>query len=339
MGNERVRISDIADELGLSTATVSNVIHGKTKKVSDETVRRVQQLLEERQYIPNMAGILLAQNNSRIIGVIVNNHPKYEGHVLEDVFVASSLNYLSLEIEQSNQFMMVKVTNNLEDIVRFASMWNLDGMILIGFCEQDYKSLRERMHIPFVVYEGYFKEVGRICNLMIDNRDGGFQVGAYFRRLGHRKVLCIADNHICMDWERYEGFQAGFGSEGADFMEIPLTQQERMVFYQKNLERLKGYTAIFAVSDFYAIELMQFLMEQNIRVPEDISIAGFDDAPICKQVHPTLTTVRQDGKERARLAIEKLKRLKDNMDEGTEVKLSVSLIERKSTVRFSGKNA
>ena len=62
MEEHRVKISDIADELGLSTATVSNVIHGKTKKVSEETVKRVQQLLEERQYIPSMAGILLAQN-------------------------------------------------------------------------------------------------------------------------------------------------------------------------------------------------------------------------------------------------------------------------------------
>ncbi len=61
---QRVRIRDIADELGVSTATVSNVIHGKTAKVSDETVKRVQALLKERQYIPSMAGILLAQNAS-----------------------------------------------------------------------------------------------------------------------------------------------------------------------------------------------------------------------------------------------------------------------------------
>ncbi len=55
---------DIAEELGVSTATVSNVIHGKTKKISDRTVQRVQELLEEKQYIPSMAGILLAQNDS-----------------------------------------------------------------------------------------------------------------------------------------------------------------------------------------------------------------------------------------------------------------------------------
>ena len=91
----RIRISDIAEELGLSTATVSNVIHGKTHKVSDETVKRVQALLEQRQYIPSMAGILLAQNASKILGVFVNDHEKYEGHTLDDAFIASSLNALS----------------------------------------------------------------------------------------------------------------------------------------------------------------------------------------------------------------------------------------------------
>ena len=57
MDEKRVRICDIAEELGLSTATVSNVIHGKTKKISDRTVQKVEALLEERQYIPSMAGV------------------------------------------------------------------------------------------------------------------------------------------------------------------------------------------------------------------------------------------------------------------------------------------
>ena len=87
MEKQRIRIVDIAEQLGVSTATVSNVIHGKTAKISDTTVKMVQQKLEEMQYIPNMAGILLAQNNSRIIGVLINDHPKYEGKVLEDGFI------------------------------------------------------------------------------------------------------------------------------------------------------------------------------------------------------------------------------------------------------------
>ena len=134
---KRVTIRDIAEELGLSTATVSNVLHGKRARASDETVRRVQQALEQRQYIPSMAGILLAQNASRIIGVVVNDHEKYEGRTLEDAFIASSLNALSTEIEQAGLFMMVKKTTDREQIIRFASMWNLEGLVLIGFCDAD----------------------------------------------------------------------------------------------------------------------------------------------------------------------------------------------------------
>lgn len=119
---ERVRICDIAEELGLSTATVSNVIHGKTNKVSDETVQRVTALLEERQYIPSMAGILLARNSSGIIGVFVNDHPKYAGHTLRDGFIASALDALSTEIERGGQFMLVKKARCAGDVVRFASM-------------------------------------------------------------------------------------------------------------------------------------------------------------------------------------------------------------------------
>ncbi|BBF43730.1 transcriptional regulator, LacI family [Lachnospiraceae bacterium KM106-2] len=312
MQNEgrRVRILDIAEELGVSTATVSNVIHGKTKKISDETVRRVEQLLEERKYVPSMAGILLAQNDSRMIGIVVNDHKKYEGHVLEDAFIASSMNYLSAEIEKSGYFMMVKVTQKIEDIVKFGSMWNLEGMVIIGFCEEDYVKLREFMHIPFVVYDGFFQKPKRICNLTIDNYDGGYQVGEYFRNQGHKKALCISDNKLCMDLERYRGFQEGFGDNGADFLQIPMIERERNQFYHKHLEELKGYSAIFAVSDYYAMDLMQFLSTQQVQIPEEIAIVGFDDNPICKQISPTLSSVRQDGGQRAKLAIETLKKLK-----------------------------
>lgn len=331
MDEKRVRICDIAEELGLSTATVSNVLHGKTNKVSDETVQRVQALLEERQYIPSMAGILLAQNSSRIIGVVINDHEKYESHTLEDVYIASSLNELSTEIEKSGQFMMVKKTTDPEEIIRFASMWNLDGMVLMGFCDQDYVYLRNHMRIPFVVYDGYCVQEERIYNITIDNYDGGFQVGDYFKRCGHERALCISDNEICMDKERYDGFVAGFGKEAADFLLIPMQKEKRIAFYESHLELLKSYTAIFAVSDYYAIELMQFLNTHHILVPEDISIAGFDDIPMCKLVSPTLTSVQQDVSLRAKIALEKLGELKEKKNQESSVMLPVSLKVREST--------
>lgn len=331
MEQQRVRIRDIAEELGLSTATVSNVIHGKTGKISDETVKRVQALLEERKYIPSMAGILLAQNASKIIGVFINDHEKYEGHTLDDVFIASALNDLSTEIEARGQFMMVKKAKNPEEILQFASMWNMDGLVVIGFCQQDYMYLRNHMRIPFVVYDGFCDKTERIVNITIDNFDGGLQVGEYLKTAGHQQALCVSDNMTGVDRERIEGFKKGFGAGNTRVMLVPMRKKDRWAYYRGELERFHQASAVFAVSDYYAIDLIHFLNEHGLAVPKDISVAGFDDIPMCEMISPTLTTVKQDGALRAKLAIEKLHELRENRDAGATVTLPVRLIRRAST--------
>lgn len=333
MSEQRVKISDIAEELGLSTATVSNVIHGKTKKTSEETIKRVQALLEERQYIPSMAGILLAQNSSKIIGVFLNDHEKYEGHALDDAFIASSLNCLSNEIEKQGQFMMIKKAKRPEEIIRFASMWNMDGLVVIGFCSQDYHYLRNHMRIPFVVYDGFCKEPERFFNITIDNYGGGFQVGELFRKYGHRQALCISDNDTDMDRERYNGFIRGFAPGEAGLMLIPMHRKERFAFYQENIGKFHQITAVFAVSDYYAVDLMHFLQENGFSVPKDISVAGFDNIPMCEMVSPALTTVSQDNAARAAMAIARLRELKERQLPETSAMLPVKLIERASVRR------
>lgn len=355
----RVRIVDIADELGVSTATVSNVIHGKTKKISAKTVEMVQRKLEERGYIPNMAATLLAQNDSHIIGVVMKKHEKYEGHIIEDPFIASSLNYLSEVIDEEGYFMMLKQVEDIREIVKFASMWNLEGMVILCFCEDEYQELRNKIRIPFVVYDGIFENRGRICNLIIDDFDGGRQVGEHFRLLDHRKVLCVSDNRSCMDLKRYEGFCRGFAGEEeekyvesgngrsdsiksagrvsrkADFLQIPMAKEARHRFYEARLQDIMSYTAVFAVSDYYAVDLMQFLQSRGVRVPEDISIAGFDGNPVCEQVLPKLTSVRQDGRKRAAMAMKLLKQMREEPEYTENILLPVELIPRESTAKYT----
>ena len=333
MAQNRVRIIDVADALGLSTATVSKVIHGKTEKISDETVKRVQQELERSGYIPNMAGILLARNNSRIIGVVVNDNVKYEGRVLEDGFVMSSLNALSHEVNKKGYFLMIKTTTDIREIPVFASMWNMDGLILMGFCEADYEQLRNQMRISFVVYDGYFENCSKVVNLVIDHYDGGYQAGRYFRELGHKKALCISDNYICMDKERIDGFCKAFQPGETMVWQIPNNEKNRRIFYQKRLNDLvrSNVSAVFAVSDFYALEFMRFLQANDIRIPEDIQIIGFDDNMASRESNPTLTTIHQDASLRAKTAIECLEAMRDGLDYEAGIVLPVQLVKREST--------
>ena len=333
MAQNRIRIVDVADALGLSTATVSKVIHGKTEKISDETVKRVQQELERSGYIPNMAGILLARNNSRIIGVVINDNEKYEGRVLQDGFVMSSLNALSREVNEKGYFLMIKTTADIGEIPVFASMWNMDGLILMGFCEADYEQLRNQMRISFVVYDGYFEKCSRVVNLVINHYDGGCQAGKYLRELGHKKALCIADNFICMDKERIEGFRKAFEPGKVIRWEIPKTEKERLDFYEDKFpEMLKhNITAVFAVSDFYALEFMRFLQGKGMQIPKDIQMIGFDDNMASRESCPALTTIHQDASLRAKTAIECLEAMRDGFDCETEIVLPVELIKREST--------
>lgn len=331
MSENRVTIADVADALGLSTATVSNVIHGKTKKISEETVKRVQEKLEEMNYIPNMAGILLAQNNSKIIGVVINDGPKYEGNVLEDGFVMASLNALLKEVNKSGHFLMIKATRHCAEIPAFASMWNMDGMILMGFCEAEYRKLREKMRVSFVVYDGYFEETDRIVNLVIDHYDGGYQAGRYLKDTGNCKALCLSDNYICMDAERIEGFKRAFAPGEVDVMQIPIKKEERQIFYKEHLEEIKKYRAVFAVSDYYALDFMHFVQREGIRVPEDMSIIGFDDSMMSRENVPSLTTIHQDAQIRAKTAINLLEAMRKGEKVEKRITLPVNLIIRDST--------
>lgn len=339
--NRRVTIKDIAEEMGVSTATVSNVIHGKTKKISDRTVAKVQEKLQESGYIPNMAAVLLAQNSSKIVCVVVSDHEKYEGKMLEDPFVAQMINTISKELAARGYFMMIKEERDIEKVVAYASMWNMAGLILMGYCSVDYERLRAKMHIPFVVVDSYERNIKSYIDIGIDNIDGGYQAGQYLIRNGHKKILYFADNKEDCDLFRYQGMVKAL-------QENQLTVDEdfyRIVNMEKNMRkkdyealltyiRKKEITAVFAASDQYALEFMRFLLKNGVKVPEEISIMGFDDIPLAAQVYPALSTVSQNIPLRAKMAVEMLQNLIEGRTAGGSVLLPAKLIERESVAKL-----
>ena len=111
-----------------------------------------------------------------------------------------------------------------------------------------------------------------------------------------------------MDKERIDGFRSAFAPGETLFWQVPAAARERMAFYSENLPRLfsEKITAVFAVSDHYALEFMRFLQGQGIRVPEDVQIIGFDDTLASRESVPALTTIHQDAALRARAAIRRL---------------------------------
>ena len=335
--NRRVTIKDIAEEIGVSTATVSNVIHGKTKKISDRTVAKVQEKLQESGYIPNMAAVLLAQNSSRIVCVVVSDHERYEGHMLEDPFVTQMINTISKELSFHGYFMMIKEERNIDKIVEYASMWNMAGLILMGYCSVDYENLRTRMHIPFVVVDSYEYNVKSYIDIGIDNIDGGYQAGKYLIGKGHKKILYFADNKEDCDLFRYQGLVKALREE-----KLPVDEKYYYLVNIEKMMRTKDYvrmwqfikeneiTAVFAASDMYALEFMRFLLKEGVRIPQEISLMGFDDIPLASRVYPALTTISQDIPFRAKMAVKMLHGLVEREASGGSVLLKAKLEERES---------
>ena len=340
MENTRITIKDIADELGLSTATVSNVIHGKTKKISDQTVAKVQEKLEESGYIPNMAAVLLAQNSSKIVCVVLSDDVSYEGKMIQDPFVSGMLNYLAKELDQAGYFMMLKEEKDIQKVVRYASMWNMAGLILIGYCTVDYEKLREQMHIPFVVVDAYKNPEKKYADVGIDNIRGGYLAGEYLVKMGHERILYLAISDEDCDHDRYLGLvealqEKGIFQEKEDFKLLSPVKAVRLKKYEEIYRELGDHTAAFLASDVLAVEFMNFLQGKGVRIPEDFSIIGFDDIPLASCVRPPLTTISQDLRERSQKAVQLLRELMDGETEGRQELLELKLIERESVKKIN----
>ena len=197
------------------------------------------------------------------------------------------------------------------------------------------------MRISFVVYDGYLEDAPGIVNLVIDHYDGGYQAGQYYKKLGHTKALCLADNEICMDQERMDGFAAAFAPGEVTRWKIPMLARERRGFYEDRKIWLKrsGITAVFAVSDYYALDFMRFVQEKGWSVPQDLQVIGFDDNTASRESIPALTTIHQEASLRAEKAITCIEAMRDHMDCESRILLPVELIVRESTRKLPCHNS
>ncbi|MSU06402.1 LacI family transcriptional regulator [Spirochaetales bacterium NM-380-WT-3C1] len=332
MSSDRVTIQDIAFELGVSTATVSNVINGKTKKISDETISLVERKLEEMGYLPRQARIMMGKNPSRLVGLIINDHEKYEGHPLEDGYMSKLVNSLAIESERRGLLLIVKLATRIDDVPLLASLWNMSAVMVQGFCEVDYQYLKNQMHRPLIIFDGFFPANDSYVNLEVDNYQGGVVAGEYLRKMGHSRVLCLSDNNICLDALRFQGLCSIIPQ--SNLMIIPKLKKERESFYKSNLDEILKYSAVFAVSDYYALDLIRNLQASGVKIPQDISVLGFDDTAISADTFPPLTTIRQDCEKRASIAFDLIYELERDINLRKVVSLPVEVVERETVKKI-----
>jgi len=159
-----ITIKDIADKAGVSPTTVSNVLHGRTEKVSKDTLEYVQKIIEESNYVSNMGARLIANYGSRIIGVIMMYGSRNEKNALQDPFFSEIVGALEREIRNSQYYMMLYTSAGVEESLKLALAWNIEGLIVLGAQADDCRRLKENISIPIVFIDCYFNKDNKLFN-------------------------------------------------------------------------------------------------------------------------------------------------------------------------------
>lgn len=340
-----VTIKEIAEKAGVSTTTVSNVIHGKTKKVSPSTIHKIEALIKEMGYVQKMGLRVLNRESSQLIAVVINYHKDFKDSILGDPFYGKIIGLIGEYVQKLGYYLMVYTTKDIEKIFQMVLGWDVDGVVAISFSKRNCEKIYHLIKKPIVSIDAYGEleqgEKSHVANIGLDDESGGYMMTKYLLECGYEHIKICAGRDSGVDHLRYAGaLQAAeehaLKHQKIQFTALGMNYSKRHENYAWLLQRRKPRTALFFLSDLYALEAISFFNDKGIRIPEEIGIAGYDNINFAEFSTPRLTTVKQDIEKKAFLAVDIL--MNDiegkTVEAEKEIKLPVSLIVRKSTKIF-----
>lgn len=306
MSDKRVTSQDVANLAGVSRTTVSLVLNNvEGIKISPETQKKVRDTAEKLGYVPNATAQALATRRARAIGLVMTRSPH---HIATDTFLPRILGgLLDIIREHKLRLLIESVEPEHQDRVylELAKAKHIDGMILLTprIDDLEINSL-EKVDVP-VVLMGELKD-SNLHSVDVDNRLAAKKAVQYLIDLGHTQIGCIANASPTYSAapERVLGYKqaletAGLAIDEDRILYADFDPQSGFICMQKLLASKQKFTAIFIASDNVAMGAKSALREAGLRVPDDISIIGFDDIPWAEYADPPLTTIRLPAQELA----------------------------------------
>ena len=333
---------DIAEAVGVSLTTVSNVVHGNLDRVSPQTVARIREAIEQMHYVPNMSARALVSNSSRIIAYVDTHSPQetYAGNGFAGVLLCG----LEGVVTDHGYFLMMRRGTDEAVLKLMLNNWNPDGVIFKDCVPLSLVQFVRKLGKPCVTINTYF-DAPDLIQVHADDRRGGRIATEHLLALGHRDILFIGAVHrgFMNNDQRYLGHCDALRAAGIEPREENLITSlhpfgaERGVALGLRLAqqvREHRFTGICVSGDQYAAAVLAGLREGGVRVPEEVSVVGFDDADIARMCYPPLTTVRQDGIGKGRRAAEALFELiAGKSPDPADFTLPVELIVRETTAQ------
>lgn len=328
---KKVTITDLAARAKVSVTTVSQILNGKAARFSSKTVEKVKQLQKEMGYVPDFNAQSLIRKSGRTIGVLVPNinNPFFSRFLGGIEAEAIKQDYVPLIFGSNNS--QAQETHYLFESVRRAA----DGMIIASAVSDiSYiDNILNQNGIPYILIDQ--APVVKGDRVEANNQEGGQLLADYLIKKGHTNITVVgADRPTLNLQERLKGFAEVYKKNGTPIPDdhIIMTEMTKKGGYEATSAALATKpTAIFAINDEVAIGLYRGIEEAGLKIPDDISVVGYDDIDLGAYIYPKLTTVHQPafnmGSSAAQLII---KRIEDHEEPIQQVSLPVSLIDRDS---------
>ncbi len=329
-------MKEIAKKLGVSVSTISRALQD-SPELHPETKRKIVEMAKEMNYQPNLLAQSLRISRTKTLGVIV---PEITSHFFGSCVsgiqdTANSRGY-NVMICQSNESIEQEKAN-----IKSLVSSQVDGLLISLSRETNhYEHLYELYdrEIPFVLFDRVNEDIP-VSKITFNDVGGAYQVTKYLLETGCRRIMYVSGpEDLYISKKRKEGYlralsEYGLGEE-ADLIKITdLTYEGNVKAAQEIAAMNPRPEAVFCMIDPLAVDVLTVWKSMGIKIPEDISLAGFTNNPTSAVVEPPLTTVSQPGYEMGKLSVSHLLDQLDGVasDDPISIVLETTLVPRKST--------
>ena len=308
---KRISIKDVAKEAGVSTSTVSYVLNSTpTETISEETSKRVMAAVQKLGYVPNLNARSLSSSRSNLIGVLIPQTEPGKEFMFSNPFYGDLLSSIEYTARQHGYHLLLSGTKEDQNYLNIAQNRGLDGIIIVGTYPGENLNALKKLGVPIVLVDSYEND-DDFHTLGIEDKEGARIATRYLIEKGHRKIAFISgsirENGVNM--KRYQGYcdalkEAGLPLDEQDIYSGTVDYEYGLTAVQQYIDRGKKQSAAFITADVISMGVIKGLKQNNIRVPDDLSIVSFDDVYLAEMSYPSLTTIHQDIDEKGRQAVQ-----------------------------------
>lgn len=333
-------LKEIAELAGVSRMTVSNVINKEYSKVSKKTVEKVNAIIKDCNYTPNLSARNLRGQSSKLIAIIVPL-VYHNNSLFSDPYTAQIVGILENNLKNRGYFTMIRSVNTLDDTVAFLNSWNVEGAIFL-FPKSDINinQLLKKVSTKIVFIDSY-QENDQALIINIDDSKGTYLATQHLINKGHKEIAFVAPSRTnkIMDL-RYQGYekalkQANLKCKKENYF-ISDISFESGIAIGKAICDTKKITAAITTADIVAIGIIDGARAKGYKIPEDLSVIGYDNLTISNYCYPKLTSVDQGINNKAEIAISLLFDKIENKNKlPNKILLDVVLVEKDSVSQLN----